>query len=75
MGTKNNPKNRAVKAEKKKYNGKEIEPAYYYGVHAGHGKYMAAKFSGSANLVSDKSGKPLGWKAVVSLCDAPAAAE
>ena len=71
MGTKNNPKNRAVKAEKKKYNGKEVEPVYYYGVHAEHGKYMAAKFSGTANLVVDKSGKPMLWKAVAAACDVP----
>jgi hypothetical protein len=64
MGTKNNPKNRVKNAEKKKYNGKEIEPVYYYGVHAGHGKYMAAKYSGSSQLVTDTAGRPMQWDAV-----------
>ncbi len=60
MGTKNNPKNR-VKAEKKKFDGKEIEPVYYDGTHAGHGKYMAAKYSGSSQLVLGAENKPLQW--------------
>ncbi len=63
MGTKNNPKNRA-KAEKKKYNGKEVEPILYYGVHTGHGKYISAKYSGSTNLVVDSTGKPMPWDQV-----------
>ena len=61
MGTKNNPKNRAKAIEKKKHNGKDVEPAYYYGVHAGHGKYMAAKYAGSAELAVDKVGRPIQW--------------
>lgn len=64
MGTKNNPKNRVKNAEKKKHNGKDIEPVYYYGTHAGHGKYMAAKYSGSAQLVTDTAGRPMEWAAV-----------
>ena len=39
MGTKNNPKNRVKNVAKRKFNDKEIEPVYYYGVHAGHGKW------------------------------------
>ncbi len=67
MGTKNNPKNRVKSVEKKKHNGKEIEPVYYYGVHAGHGKYMAAKYVGTTTgLVVDDSGRPLNWDQVVS---------
>lgn len=61
MGTKNNPKNRVKNVEKKKHNGKEVEPIYYYGVHAGHGKYMAAKYAGSTQLVVDTAHKPLPW--------------
>ncbi len=61
MGTKNNPKNRVKNVEKKKFNGKEIEPIYYYGVHAGHGKYMAAKYAGSAQLVVSAAQKPMQW--------------
>ena len=61
MGTKNNPKNRQKAAEKKKHDGKEVEPVYYYGVHAGHGKYMTAKYAGTSNLVMDGSGKPINW--------------
>ena len=34
--------------EKKKHEGKDVEPVYYHGVHAGHGKYMAAKYAGTA---------------------------
>ncbi len=64
MGTKNNPKNRVKAVEKKKHNGKEVEPIYYYGVHAGHGKYMAAKYSGSTQLVADAAQKPLPWDQV-----------
>ena len=61
MGTKNNPKNRKA-VEKKKYNGKEVEPIYYYGVHAGHGKYMAVKYAGTTQLVLDSANKPLQWE-------------
>ena len=60
MGTKNNPKNRKAVA-KKQYNGKEIEPILYHGVHAGHGKYMAAKYAGSSQLAVDSNDKPLCW--------------
>jgi hypothetical protein len=66
MGTKNNPKNRKA-VEKKKFNGKDIEPIYYYGVHGGHGKYMAARYAGSSELVVDKAGKPMNWDEVASL--------
>ena len=64
MGTKNNPKNRVKNVEKKKFNGKEVEPVYYYGVHAGHGKYMAAKYAGSNQLVVKESGRPVQWDEV-----------
>lgn len=74
MGTKNNPKNRSTKAEKKKFRGKEIEPVYYHGTHAGHGKYMAAKITGTLTMVTDESGKPMTWKVVAGMCDAPAEA-
>lgn len=63
MGTKNNPKNRKA-VEKKKFNGKEIEPVYYYGVHAGHGKYMTAKYAGTTQLVVDQAGRPVQWDAL-----------
>ena len=53
MGTKNNPKNRAKNIEKKKFKGKEVEPVYYYGVRVGHGKYMAAKYANTTQLVLD----------------------
>lgn len=61
MGTKNNPKNRAAKVEKKKFDGREIEPVLYYGMNSGHGKYMAAKFVGTIDMIADTSGKPLPW--------------
>ncbi len=64
MGTKNNPKNRVKAAEKKKFNGKEIEPAYYSGGHVGHGKYMAAKYSGTNQLVLGSDNKPLQWSEI-----------
>jgi hypothetical protein len=64
MGTKNNPKNRVKAAEKKKFDGKEIEPAYYYGSHVGHGKYMAAKYSGTNQLALNPEGKPLQWSEI-----------
>ena len=51
MGTKNNPKNRGKNTQKRKFNGKEIEPIQYCGSAIGHGKYMAAKYSGSNQLV------------------------
>jgi hypothetical protein len=63
MGTKNNPKNRKT-VEKKKFNGKEIEPILYHGVNVGHGKYMSAKYSGTSQIISDNSGKPLPWDEV-----------
>ena len=61
MGTKNNPKNRAKNIEKKKFKGKEIEPIYYYGVGAGHGKYMAAKYISTTQLVLGADNIPLQW--------------
>lgn len=61
MGTKNNPKNRVKNIEKKKYKGKDVEPVFYYGVHAGHGKYMSAKYAGSSQLAVDETGKPINW--------------
>lgn len=63
MGTKNNPKNRA-KVEKKKFNGKEIEPVYFYGVHSGNGKFMAAKYSGTSQLVVDGSNRIMQWEEI-----------
>lgn len=65
MGTKNNPKNRVKNIEKKKHNGKDVDPVYYYGVHAGHGKYMAAKYSGTPQLAVNAAGKPLQWDEVL----------
>lgn len=64
MGTKNNPKNRGKVIEKKKHNGKEIEPVLYYGIHAGHGKYMAAKYAGAMQMVVDSAGKPTPWSEI-----------
>lgn len=64
MGTKNNPKNRVKNLEKKKYQGKEVEPVYYYGVHQNHGKYMSAKYAGSSHLVLDADHKPISWEEV-----------
>ena len=61
MGTKNNPKNRAAKIEKKKHKGKEIEPVQYYGMNSGHGKYMAGKYAGTSDIICDASGKPTPW--------------
>ncbi len=65
MGTKNNPKNRGKGKEKKKHNGKELDPVLYYGIHAGHGKYVAGKYSGSTQIVCDASGKPVPWNDIV----------
>jgi len=64
MGTKNNPKNRAKKVEKKKFNNKEVEPLFYYGVHAGHGKYVAAKYAGTTELVCNSANKPIPWEEI-----------
>ena len=64
MGTKNNPKNRVKSVEKKKVNGKEVEPVYYYGVHANHGKYMAAKYAGSTQLVVNANNQPMQWNEI-----------
>lgn len=64
MGTKNNPKNRKAVA-KKQYNGKDIEPILYQGTHAGHGKYMAAKYAGTAQVIVDTAGKPMQWEELV----------
>jgi hypothetical protein len=64
MGTKNNPKNRVKNVEKKKFNGKEIEPILYHGAHAGHGRYMAAKYAGSTQLVVNAENRPLQWEEI-----------
>jgi hypothetical protein len=61
MGTKNNPKNRVKAVEKRKHKGKEVEPVYYYGVHAGHGKYMSAKYAGTLQIIVDEASKPVLW--------------
>ena len=57
MGTKNNPKNRA-KVEKKKFNGKDVEPVYFYGVHNSTGKFMAAKYKRTYSCNYRKSNIP-----------------
>jgi len=65
MGTKNNPKNRSKEIKFKVYFDKatnqeiQVAPVYYYGVHAGHGKYMAAKNASSGDLILDASNKPV----------------
>lgn len=64
MGTKNNPKNRVKNLDKKKHNGKDVDPVLYHGVHAGHGKYMAAKYAGTSQLVTNEAGKPLQWEEI-----------
>ena len=61
MGTKNNPKNRGKVVKKKTHNGRDIEPILYVGKHVGHGKYIAAKYSGTIELVRDQNGKPFPW--------------
>ncbi len=61
MGTKNNPKNRAKNIEKKKFKGKDVEPIYYCGVRIGHGKYMAAKYISTTQLVLGADNVPLQW--------------
>jgi hypothetical protein len=61
MGTKNNPKNRA-KVEKKKFNGKDVEPVYFYGVHNNTGKFMAAKYAGTTQLVTDEANRIMQWE-------------
>lgn len=64
MGTKNNPKNRKA-VTKKQYQGKDIEPILYHGVNLGHGKYMAAKFAGTTQMIADAAGKPFQWDELV----------
>ncbi len=70
MGTKNNPKNRVKEVKFKIYFDKktnsqvEVAPVYYYGVHAGHGKYMASKNVSSGDLIFDDSNKPIPYDQV-----------
>jgi hypothetical protein len=65
MGTKNNPKNRTKEVKLKTFFDKvsnkniEVSPVLYYGVHAGHGKYIAARNIASGDLVIDDSSKPI----------------
>lgn len=67
MGTKNNPKNRVKTVEKIKFQDKEIEPIFYYGKHANHGNYMAARYCGSNLLVLDENNVPMPWKKIMAL--------
>lgn len=64
MATKNNPKNKGLSGGKKFVNGKEVEPIKYIGTYAGHGKYMAAKFAKTTEIVLDQSGKPVAWNSI-----------
>lgn len=66
MGTKNNPKNRGADGAKKMLQGKELEPVLYYGKYAGHGKYMAARFVKTNDMILDKNGKPLQWSEITT---------
>lgn len=66
MATKNNPKNKGTAGNKKTYNGKDIEPILYDGRYAGHGKYMAAKYSKTTEMIFDENGKPMNWDAFPS---------
>jgi len=64
MATKNNPKNKGLSGGKKFFNGKEVEPIKYIGTYAGHGKYMAAKYLKTTDVVMDPSGKPIAWSSI-----------
>jgi hypothetical protein len=61
--SKNSRKNKQM-AVKKQFDGKDIDPIFYYGTHSGHGKYVSAKFSGTKTMVCDESGKPVIWDQV-----------
>ena len=61
MATKNNPKNKGVAGNVKKYNGKDIEPVMYNGMHIGYGKYLSAKYLKTNEIILDSNGKPVLW--------------
>ncbi len=64
MATKNNPKNKGLSGGKKFHNGKELEPIKYIGTYVGHGKYMAAKYVKTNDIICDDSGKPIAWNTI-----------
>jgi len=64
--SKNNPKNRGKTNDHKMVGGKEVEPALYYGIHMNHGKYMAAKYKKTNELVLSHNGKPTPWADITS---------
>ena len=61
MGSKNNPNNRGQETVKKTVNGKEIEPIMFVGAGKEAGKFIAAKFSKTNDLVLDEKGNPIRW--------------
>ena len=61
--SKNNINNRGQKNVSKKLNGKLIKPVMYIGERLGHGNYIAATTE-NANLLKDKSGKPIPFKLI-----------
>jgi hypothetical protein len=64
MATKNNPKNKGLAGNKKFLNGKELEPIMYYGTYQGNGKYMAAKYSKTTDILLDEKGIPVKWDSI-----------
>lgn len=62
--SKNNPSTRGDGGKQKKYNDMLVVPFFYYGKHAGHGNYMAAKYKDNDKMVVDANSQPLSWSSI-----------
>ena len=66
MGSKNNPNNRGQETAKKTVGGREVEPIMFVGAGKESGKFMAAKFAKTNDLVLDEKGNPVRWTNISS---------
>lgn len=64
MGSKNNPTNRGETTNGKVYKGKKIKPVEYVGTHIGHGRYIAAQYEDTGDMLFDSNKKPIAWGAI-----------
>lgn len=64
MGTKNNPSNRGKGAAGKSFNEKPVKPVLFIGTQVGKGKFIAAIYEDSGDVVTDNNGDAIPWDSI-----------
>ncbi|CAL7962443.1 conserved hypothetical protein [Alphaproteobacteria bacterium] len=65
-GSKNNLENRGGSARLRKFNSRVVVPIMYDGSRLKHGKYVAAKYSDTGELVLNSTGVPVPYSSIIS---------